>query len=56
MKKSQKHRNKKDKKHNRTFKRQNIIVPINTPLDIRKISYKIADKMKKNSYNPFINY
>ena len=55
MKKSQKHRNKKDKKHNRTFKRQNIIVPINTPLDIRKISYKIADKMKKNSYTPTIN-
>ena len=54
MKKSRKHRHRKH--HNKTFKHLNkIIVPNSTPLDIRKISNRIARKAKKKSYAPTIN-
>jgi hypothetical protein len=56
MKKSRKHRHRKHKKQNITFKHRNkIIVPNSTPLDIRKISSKIARKATKESYAPTIN-
>lgn len=56
MKKSRKHGHRKHRKHNKTFKhRSKIIVPNSTPLDIRKISNKIARKSTKESYAPTIN-
>ena len=60
MSKSRKHRHKKEKrKHKRrTIKRNHhreIIVPTSTPLNIRKVSNKIARKIVSGSYAPTIN-
>ena len=56
MKKSRKHKHRKHRKHNKTFKHRNkIIVPNSTPLDIRKISNKIARRATNKSYAPTIN-
>jgi hypothetical protein len=61
MNKSRKrrHRHRRDKKrHNKTIKRHHhreIILPTTTPLQIRKVSNKIAHKLIPNSYSPTIN-
>jgi hypothetical protein len=60
MSKSRKHRHKKDKrKHNkRTIKHhhhRDILVPTTTPLNVRKVSNKIARKLVSGSYAPTIN-
>jgi len=61
MSKSRKHRHKKEKrKHKRrTIKHHHhhreIIVPTSTPLNIRKVSNKIARKLVPGSYAPTIN-
>jgi hypothetical protein len=61
MNKSRKrrHRHRRDKKrHNKTIKRhrhREIILPTTTPLQIRKVSNKIAHKLIPNSYSPTIN-
>jgi hypothetical protein len=55
-----KHRHKRDKKkHNKTIKHRHhhreIIVPTTTPLQVRKLSNKIARKLVPGSYSPTIN-
>ena len=61
MSKSRKHRHKKEKrkhKRMRTIKhheRREIIVPTSTPLNVRKVSNKIARKLVSGSYAPTIN-
>jgi len=61
MSKSRKHRHKKEKRHKkirRTIKhreRREIIIPTSTPLNIRKVSNKIARKLVSGSYAPTIN-
>lgn len=59
MSKSRKHRHKKEKrKHKRrTIKHHHkeIIVPTSTPLNVRKVSNKIARKLVSGSYAPTIN-
>ena len=60
MSKSRKHRDKKEKrKHKRrTIKhhhRWDILVPTSTPLNVRKVSNKIARKLVSGSYAPTIN-
>jgi hypothetical protein len=61
MSKSRKHRHKKEKrkhKRGRTIKRHHhreIIVPTSTPLNVRKVSNKIARKLVSGSYAPTIN-
>jgi hypothetical protein len=62
MSKSRKHRHKKEKRRHkrRTIKHHHdrhreIIVPTSTPLNIRKVSNKIARKLVPGSYAPTIN-
>jgi len=62
MSKSRKHRHKKEKRDKRrkrrTIKhheRREIIVPTSTPLNVRKVSNKIARKLVSGSYAPTIN-
>jgi hypothetical protein len=59
MSKSRKHRHKKEKRHKRrrTIKHHHreIIVPTSTPLNVRKVSNKIARKLVSGSYAPTIN-
>lgn len=58
MKKTRNHRDKNDKKQKKqkTIKHRNkILVPNSTPLEVRKISNKIAHKVTKESYAPTIN-
>ena len=62
MSKSRKHRHKKEKrrhkrrtiKHHRHNHRE-IIVPTSTPLNVRKVSNRIARKLVSGSYAPTIN-
>ena len=77
-KKTRKHKHKKNKKHNKTVKHRiirhkrkhihihkhkHLIVPSSTPLEIRKVSKKISQKLyprnvtkrEKGSYAPTIN-
>lgn len=62
MSKSRKHRHKKEKrkhKRARTIKhehhRWDILVPTSTPLNVRKVSNRIARKLVSSSYAPTIN-
>ena len=60
MSKSRKHRHKKEKRRHmrRTIKhreRREIIIPTSTPLNVRKVSNKIARKLVSGSYAPTIN-
>ena len=59
MSKSRKHRYKKEKRHKRRrtikHREREIIVPTSTPLNIRKVSNKIARKLVSGSYAPTIN-
>ena len=59
MSKSRKHRHKKEKRRHkrRTIKHHHreIIVPTSTPLNIRKVSNRIARKLVPGSYAPTIN-
>ena len=61
MSKSRKHRHNKEKrkhKRRRTIKhrkRREIILPTSTPLNVRKVSNKIARKLVSGSYAPTIN-
>ena len=51
-----KHKDKKyKKKHNVTKKRREIIIPTTTPLEVRKVSNRIASRFSKRSYSPTIN-
>jgi hypothetical protein len=61
MNKSRKHR---DRKHNRQHKKINnktikhnkeIVIPTKTPLNIRKISNRIANNLYSESYSPTVN-
>ena len=55
MKKSRKYKHK--KRHNKTIKHHHreIILPTTTPLQIRKVSDKIARQLVPDSYSPTIN-
>ena len=57
MKKSRKHKHKHKKRHNKTVKHHHreIILPTTTPLQIRKVSDKIARQLVPDSYSPTIN-
>lgn len=57
MKKSRKHKHKHKKRHNKTVKHhyREIILPTTTPLQIRKVSDKIARQLVPDSYSPTIN-
>ena len=61
MSKSRKHRHKEKRKHKRirTIKhhreKREIIIPTSTPLNVRKVSNKIARKLVSSSYAPTIN-
>jgi hypothetical protein len=60
MSKSRKHRHKKEKRRHkrRTIKHhegREIIIPTSTPLNVRKVSNKIARKLVSGSYAPTIN-
>jgi hypothetical protein len=59
MNKSRKQQKKKAKKvHSKTIKHKNhkdIIVPNKTPLQMRKVSKRIANKLATHSYSPTIN-
>ena len=56
MKKSKNHKNHLKRKHNRTVKRKrDIIIPSKTSLKVRKMSDRIAGKIKSHSYTPTIN-
>jgi hypothetical protein len=51
-----KHKDRKyKKKYNVTIKRREIIIPTTTPLEVRKVSNRIASQISKNSYSPTIN-
>jgi len=63
MKKSRNQKHKKHKNHNKTVKHKHRVIPSSTPLEIRKVSNKIAnqlsvnlfDRRVKGSYSPTIN-
>ena len=54
MRKSRKHRHHKKRK-NKTIKVKRKIIPSDTPIKIRKISSRIANKLSNKSYSPTIN-
>jgi len=56
--KKHRHRHKKHKKHGKTVKRhhhRDILLPTTTPLQVRKVSNKIARQLVPGSYSPTIN-
>ena len=59
MKHSRKHKHKRrHKRHNKTVKRhrhREILLPTTTPLQVRKVSNKIAHQFVPGSYSPTIN-
>ena len=59
MKHSRKHKHKRrNKRHNKTIKHhrhRDILLPTSTPLQVRKISNKIAHQFVPGSYSPTIN-
>jgi len=57
MKKSRKHKHKYKKGNNKTVKRHHreIILPTTTPLQVRKVSNKIAHQLVPGSYSPTVN-
>lgn len=56
MSKTRKHKiRRRHRRHKRTIRHKELVIPTSTPIQVRKISSKINNQIRKSSYSPTIN-